>query len=384
MKRSICNLLIIISVFLVFFSGCEEAENAPDMYDPNPGSFGSPNIRIIHDTFESEHLVVAGSPGLNFIVSFENKLVDEAWLEFTPLQNQLPVIMMDNRGTKWDVFGNAIEGPGQGEILNSTVSFMGYWFSFGTFFPGADIYEEEPIFVNSEISYDETNDWLIDIKQIYAGTLGLDVIPALEDPERIEYKERNFLQNEFYVKDHELVIGIWINNLTVAYPHSILDWHEIINDKIGSTSYALSYCPLTGTGICWNRNVNGSETTFGVSGLLYNSNLIPFDRTTKSFWSQILSFCVKGELKSTLADKIKVVETKWETWKKMYPETLVITDNTGYDRNYNEYPYFDYRTNNDFLAYPVSYDDGRLNRKERVHGIIINGKAKVYRFLHFN
>ena len=63
-----------------------------------------------------------------------------------------------------------------------------------------------------------------------------------------------------------------------AYPHPVLDWHEIINDNVDDNAVAITYCPLTGTGIAWDANINGINTTFGVSGLLYNSNLMPFDQ----------------------------------------------------------------------------------------------------------
>ena len=94
----------------------------------------------------------------------------------------------------------------------------------------------------------------------------------------------------------ELVVGIVIDGHARAYPHKILDWHEIINDKIGNTAFAITYCPLTGTALGWDRTVNGTETTFGVSGLLYNTNLIPYDRLTGSYWSQMLSKSIRGSL----------------------------------------------------------------------------------------
>jgi hypothetical protein len=117
--------------------------------------------------------------------------------------------------------------------------------------------------------------------------------------------------------------------------------------------------------------------------LLYNSNLIAFDRNTKSNWSQIRLEAVNGPLSGTKMPTFQVVETRWSVWKEMYPGTKVVSEDTGWDRPYGVYPYGDYRTNNDNLLFPVSIDDGRLERKERVHGVILNGKAKVYRFSSF-
>jgi len=169
----------------------------------------------------------------------------------------------------------------------------------------------------------------------------------------------------------------------MAYPHIILDWHEIINDNVGDVSVAITYCPLTGTGIGWNRILNGNETTFGVSGLLYNTNLIPFDRATNSNWSQILNEAVNGDL---LGDKVAIItlfETNWGTWKALYPNTKVVSTNTGFSRTYGTSPYGDYNTNNNRFFFPVPKDN-RLPLKERVHTILAGGNAKVYQFSDFD
>ena len=119
-------------------------------------------------------------------------------------------------------------------------------------------------------------------------------------------------------------------------------------------------------------------TTFGVSGLLYNSNLIPYDRESNSNWSQIRLDCVNGELKGKEVETKALVETTWKTWKEMYPQTKVVSAETGYNRKYGRYPYGDYRTNHNFVIFPVSNSDGRIDNKVRVHGIVRLGNAKIY------
>jgi len=215
--------------------------------------------------------------------------------------------------------------------------------------------------------------WLIPVEEIRDGGPGKDGIPALVDPEFIYPSEASFLA------DDDLVIGIISDGVIKAYPHKILDWHEIINDKIGSKNIAITYCPLTGTGIGWDREINGNITTFGVSGLLYNSNLIPYDRATDSNWAQIGLQSVNGSLSGTEIVTHHLVETSWGTWKQFYPDTEVVSTNTGHSRNYNRYPYGDYRTSNS-LIFSVNENDERLHKKERVHGIIVDGKVKAYTF----
>ena len=128
--------------------------------------------------------------------------------------------------------------------------------------------------------------------------------------------------------------------------------------------------------------------TYGISGLLYNSNLILFDDRTESLWSQMLMFSITGEDMGAAPRLYPVVETTWATWKSLYPDSKVVSQNTGYDWPYHIYPYFEPISNADyridpFLMFPVDIKDDRLHRKERVMGIVVNGKSKAYRFNSF-
>jgi len=219
--------------------------------------------------------------------------------------------------------------------------------------------------------------WTIPRDEVKDGGPGKDGIPALAEPEFISADAAG------YLRDDELVIGFVDGDEARAYPHHILDWHEIINDRVGELNIALTYCPLTGTGIGWNREIDGKVTTFGVSGLLYNSNLIPYDRESNSNWSQIRLDCVNGKLRGREAETFPLIETTWLTWKKMYPSTKVVSQNTGYNRDYNRYPYGNYRSSHDYLIFPVANEDDRLPNKERVLGIIQSNSARVYTFSNF-
>jgi hypothetical protein len=223
----------------------------------------------------------------------------------------------------------------------------------------------------------DLDQWDIPRDQVLDGGPGKDGIPALENP------SSNNASSSSYLSDADLILGYKNGTEIVAYPHRILDWHEIINDNVNGQAIAVTYCPLTGTGIGWERTINGVVTTFGVSGLLYNSNLIPYDRKTNSNWSQIRLNCVNGELRGREIVTFPLVETTWKIWRSMYPETKVISINTGFNRNYSQYPYGDYKTNNNKILFPYQPVDVRLKAKERVHGIIINGTAKAYRFETF-
>ncbi|MEM7367326.1 MAG: DUF3179 domain-containing (seleno)protein [Bacteroidota bacterium] len=377
MKPSSCFILVLC--FLGVFQACQPTP--PPEPIPIPIPTGSQQISLIFDEFQGLPIVIAGSPGRNLIVSFQRRLADGSEPQFSPSSLPLPVIMQDQEGNAWDLFGEAVSGPMKGERLLPLNSYMGYWFAFGAFFPGAEIYGQTdlPPHINPEPPSDN---WLLPLSHVFAGT-AKDAIPSIDSPQYEEFRPREYLDTPYYLQEQDLIIGIKIHDHYLAYPHAILNWHEVVNDQIGELPFSLLYCPLTGTGMAWDRRIDGGITTFGVSGLLHNNNLMPYDRQTESYWSQMRGDCVNGRLTGMKAQHLSVVETSWDTWQQMFPTPTVLSRQTGSNRAYTDYPYGDFRTNHDLLPYPLSFDDTRLNRKERVHGIIVDGQAKVYRFSDF-
>ena len=108
-----------------------------------------------------------------------------------------------------------------------------------------------------------------------------DGIPAIDRPQFVKPSEVNFL------RDEDRVLSVKIDNEVRAYPLRILNWHEIVNDQIGDQAVGVTYCPLSGAGIVFDRRVNGRKPSFGVSGLLYQSDLVMYDRDTESLWPQL-------------------------------------------------------------------------------------------------
>ncbi|MEL6534288.1 MAG: DUF3179 domain-containing protein [Bacteroidota bacterium] len=237
--------------------------------------------------------------------------------------------------------------------------------------------EVGPVFGGSNGDGGDQN-WAIPQREIFDGGPGKDGIPALEMPSFVPAAEGTFLE------DDDLVVGIQIQGEARAYPHILLDWHEIANDVLGGSPLAINYCPLTGTGMAWSRMLNGTETTFGVSGLLYNSNLIPYDRSTDSHWSQILRTGVEGDLNGETAELYQVIETTWGTWKEVAPHTTVANLNTGFPRPYGTYPYGNYMETED-LIFPVNNQSAiktdAFHAKDRMYGIPYGGgRVRVMNF----
>jgi hypothetical protein len=218
-------------------------------------------------------------------------------------------------------------------------------------------------------------EWLIPINEVKDGGPGKDGIASIDAP---KFEAAEF---QTHVQNDDLVVGVIHNGEAKAYPHAILDWHEIVNDE----TVTINYCPLTGSAFGWKNIVNGSSSTFGVSGLLYNTNLILYDRKTDSNWSQILLQCVNGDLIGDSPEIVNVIETNWLTWKSMYPFSSVLSRESGsFDlEHYDRYPYGNYLENHNFFLFNVTPLNSRLPHKQRVFAIINNDKAKVYQFSDF-
>jgi hypothetical protein len=223
-------------------------------------------------------------------------------------------------------------------------------------------------------------EWLLPKKEVHDGGPGKDGIPAISNPNMVTLASVDFLD------DSDLVVLLSKGGEVNVYPHRILDSHEIVNDDY----VTISYCPLTGSAIGLNNNieVDGQikKTTFGVSGLLYNTNLILYDRLTDSYWSQMKNQCVAGNLIGIFPKNEVLVETTVKTVKEMFPNAQVLSNKTGVfsTSQYNRYPYGDYQTNNSRLLFPVSNTDNRVPGKERVLGVVINDEAQAFRFSDFS
>ena len=221
-----------------------------------------------------------------------------------------------------------------------------------------------------------SQNWLVPEAELEFGA-NRDAIRAVDAPVFTSVDEISYLDDE------DLLLVMKQEGEVRAYSLNILNWHEIVNDVFGAKNLAVTYCPLTGTGICWNREIDGEVTTFGVSGWLYNSNLIAFDRATESYWSQMRVDCINGAYVGRSLGTYQMMEMSWKALKERLPEAKVLSADTGFDLPYLSYPYYDYRTNDDFFFVPLEFTDDRLPAKEKVLTIIEQGDAKVYPLSHF-
>lgn len=230
-----------------------------------------------------------------------------------------------------------------------------------------------PIVLSSPFNGFRIKDPLIPIDQIHHGGPPRDGIPSIDKPVFISARKADNLNPT------DRVLGIELNNIKKAYPIKILNWHEIVNDRFDHQHLVISYCPLCGTGMAFKSDAS----SFGVSGLLYNSDMLLYDRKTKSLWSQIMAQAISGPLKGERLTPLAIEHTSWEDWSNRHPDTQVLSQKTGFKRSYSRSPYGHYETNA-AIHFPVNNQSRRYHPKEKVIGIHINGIYKAYPFVELD
>jgi len=215
--------------------------------------------------------------------------------------------------------------------------------------------------------------YLVDPKKIRSGGPPKDGIPSIDNPKFVTVAEA-----DKWIQDNELVLAMIYKGVKRVYPLQILVWHEIVNDIIAKDPILITYCPLCGSGIAYERKINGEEVEFGTSGKLYNSNLVMYDRKTDSYWSQIEGLAIIGELTGLKLTPVSIDTVIWRDWKKAHPESKVLSQKTGFSRQYGRDPYGSYYEDS-FLIFPVENEDKRVHPKTVVFGIEVNGAYKAYK-----
>jgi len=212
---------------------------------------------------------------------------------------------------------------------------------------------------------------LIPLTDILSGGSPKDGIPSIDNPKFVSVNDATFLAED------DLGLLLTIGNDARFYPFRILNWHEIVNDTVDGKPVTITYCPLCATAIVYDRTISKGESEFGVSGFLYQSNLLMYDRLTDSLWSQATAEAVVGPL---TGEKLKAVRSdvlRFSTVQKEYPNARILSTDTGERRDYSRDPYEGYERDSD-TYFPVRKTDTRLHAKDIVYGIVVNETAKAY------
>lgn len=221
-----------------------------------------------------------------------------------------------------------------------------------------------------------------------------DGIPAITEPafgpdwSDFELSTRDQFGNEKTIRprleDDDRVIGVERDGAARAYPLRLLNWHEIVNDAFDGP-LLVTYCPLCRSGLTAVRRVRGEPTVFGVSGQLWRSNLVMYDRLSDSRWAQVAATAIRGPMTGHTLELVPSTITTWGTWREQHPDTPVLLpppkSNTvvGRDasRDYTYDPYGGYATT-DQVGVGSTFDDDRLHPKTLVIGVTAGESAKAY------
>ncbi|MEA3334783.1 MAG: DUF3179 domain-containing protein [Chloroflexota bacterium] len=201
------------------------------------------------------------------------------------------------------------------------------------------------------ISYDE----------LLSGGPPRDGIPSIDNPTFVGPDEA-----AGWLASNEPVIALEVGDRARAYPLQILTWHEIANDELGGVPVAITFCPLCNSAITFDRRLEGEVLEFGTSGLLRNSDLVMYDRTTESLWQQFTGEGIVGELTGKQLTFLPSSLVSFADFREAYPDGEVLSRDTGFRRAYGNNPYVGY---DDVNSSPFLYRgviDGRLTPMERV------------------
>jgi len=203
----------------------------------------------------------------------------------------------------------------------------------------------------------------IDLSVLRSGGPPPDGIPSIDTP------EFHTAASVDYLGDEDPVIALEIAGDARAYPLEILIWHELVNDTVGGVPVSVAYCPLCNSVTVYEREIDGQVLDFGVSGLLYNSSLVMYDRQTETLWSHFTGEPLYGALADADLVSIPATIVGFDTWRAEHPDGLVLNRNTGASRNYgvNPYPGYDEVDSQPFLF--EGDVDGRFTAMTRVVGV---------------
>jgi len=174
------------------------------------------------------------------------------------------------------------------------------------------------------------------------------------------------------------VVGVVVGGRARAYPIAVLNWHECVNDVVAGVPIAIVYCPLCDSVSVMDRRLDDKVYEFGISGLLYNSNVLLYDRTDQALWSQIGMQAISGPNVGRSLVYLDGWEiTTLDQWVASHPDTEVLTFETGFDRHYERNVYDSYLAQ-DELMFPIDHVDNRLDAKARIMGVRLGERFRAY------
>ena len=229
-----------------------------------------------------------------------------------------------------------------------------------------------PSSLQRQFDTDFSNSSLDNFSEVISGGPPKDGIPAISNP-KFE------LITTTSIADNVQAIYVNIDDQEKVYPYNILVHHEIVNDEVGGKKIAATFCPLCGTGIVYDRKVDDRTLEFGVSGFLRESNMIMYDRQTESLWQQTTGESFVGQLNTKKLELIPFQLLSIREIKDKFPNSQIMSTNTGHSRDYERNPYGSYDENDQFIFSPSMLDE-RYPAKELFYVVRANEKSVALKF----
>jgi hypothetical protein len=225
----------------------------------------------------------------------------------------------------------------------------------------------------SDFSFDKNTPGYDNLTKLSQGCPFKDCIPSIDNP-----IFESITEADSWMDDDDIVFVLRDGMEARAYSQRILNWHEIVNDEINGNFVAVTFCPLCGSSLAFDRAVEGEVLEFGVSGKLHNNDLVMYDRQSESLWQQITGEAIVGELFGKKLKQIPMDGMRWSDFKSEFTKGKALSRNTGFTRDYNSSPYGSYEKDSSTL-FPVQGGiDNTLHPKTIVYGIIVGDETKAY------
>ena len=190
--------------------------------------------------------------------------------------------------------------------------FFLFIFSFISCSSESEIEKIDEINTNNEVKWSINKDDL-------EGEIGL--FKVMNSPKFVNVSEIDKLN------DSDKVALVSFKNEVRIYPYYYTNYYEVVNDVFDENHIAISYCPITESAICFNRNINGKIYDVIASGYLYKDNMVASNKNHDFYWSQMLLKVIGGVNQEKTIDYYNLIETTWKTAKTFYPSAKVFYHN---------------------------------------------------------
>jgi hypothetical protein len=218
---------------------------------------------------------------------------------------------------------------------------------------------------------------------------GLSVLPddiaSIDNPKWVTYDPRAI---DMFKKEPLIVVEV--AGQVRGVPVRILLWHEVVNmcwDTPDGPFYTyLTYCPLVDAGVHFEGERQcGAKFQYGVSGGIFNGNLVTFDRASNKPGTRTKLFVqlYAGGIFETCARVLPNTQhMSWEMFQRLYPYAEILSEDTGaippdgYD--FILQPYWDYWRRGDIFFPYAAEGDRRLDPMRPVFGVLTPNAQKAY------